>query len=96
MPRGRDHRGLTDQSEDVDTTLSEDVKAAARRVVAANAVDYKGNSRVTGRNHPQLVDDAEQIMLALGIHPSQEKSWVPSVGPSTVITMPSRSYAGPQ
>lgn len=95
MARGRDHQGLTDQAEDVPTDLSEEQKAAARRIVAANAVDYKGSTRLSTRNLAQMVDDAEQLMLALGIHKSQDKEARYNLGPSAPITMPTREYAGP-
>jgi hypothetical protein len=54
--RGRDHQGLTNMSEDIDTTLSEEQKAAVRYLICGNAVD---------------VADAEELMMMVGVHPNQ-------------------------
>jgi len=51
-----------DMSEDVDTRLSDVQKAGARRVIAANAV---------GDTLAEQVADAEELMVMLGVHPSQ-------------------------
>jgi predicted transcriptional regulator of viral defense system len=51
------------QIEDVDDT-AEEVKDAARRVVASRAV---------GATHLERVADTELIMTMLGIHPSQNQ-----------------------
>lgn len=66
MKVSRDYQGLTNMSEDIDTRLSEDQKAAARRLVCGNATDTA---------------DAEELMMLLGIHPAQvdEVSYLASV-----------------
>jgi len=58
----KDGRALPAQSEDIDTRLCEETKAACRRVIAANAV---------GADLDEMVADAELIMMALGVHPAQ-------------------------
>ncbi len=68
----RDTHSLTDQAEDIDTTLSEETKAAARRVVCANAVDDQGQKAVTEENLAELVADAGLLMTVLGVFPGQE------------------------
>ena len=60
--RGRDHQGLTNMSEDVDTRLSEEQKMAVRRLCCANAA---GDTLV------EQVADAEALMWAMGVHPAQ-------------------------
>ena len=59
----RDPQALTEMSEDIDTRPSEEQKAAARRIIAANA---------EGETHADRVADAEELMKMLGVHPSQD------------------------
>ena len=59
----RDPQALTEMSEDIDTRPSEEQKAAARRIIAANAM---------GDSHDGRVADAEELMRMLGVHPSQD------------------------
>jgi hypothetical protein len=59
----RDPQALTEMSEDIDTRPSEEQKAAARRIIAANAV---------GATHAEQLADAEELMRMLGVHPSQD------------------------
>jgi hypothetical protein len=66
----RDGRALTDMCEDEDTRLSEGQKTAARRIICANAA---------GDTLAELVADAEEIMLALGVHPHQREDEQPMV-----------------
>jgi hypothetical protein len=58
----RDSRATTDQSEDIDTHLAEEQKVAARRVICGYA---------QGDTLAEQVVDAEELMMALGVHPSQ-------------------------
>ena len=58
----RDSKALTDLSEDIDTTLSEQQKAAARAVVCAHAV---------GDTLGEQIADATELMYALGVFPGQ-------------------------
>ena len=58
----KDGRALTAPAEDIDTRLPEDTKAAARHIIAANA---------QGPNLAAQIADAEALMMALGVHPSQ-------------------------
>jgi hypothetical protein len=60
--KGRDHQGLTNMSEDIDTRLSEEQKMAVRRLCCANAV---------GDTLAEQVADAEELMMAAGVHPRQ-------------------------
>lgn len=60
----RDIKSMTDMSEDIDTTLSEDQKAAARRTVC-------GAMARLDLPTEDLVADATEFMMMLGIHPSQ-------------------------
>ncbi len=60
---GFDSAGLTNMSEDIDTRLSEEQKDSVRRLCAANAV---------GDSLTDQIADATALMLALGVHPSQE------------------------
>lgn len=60
--KGRDHQGLTNMSEDVDTRLSEEQKLAVRRLCCAHAV---------GDTLAEQVADAEALMWAMGVHPAQ-------------------------
>ena len=72
----RDPQALTEMSEDIDTRPSEEQKAAARRIIAANAM---------GDTHDDRVADAEDIMRMLGVHPSQDGD---SDYPTYPISMP--------
>lgn len=60
MKGTRDWKAIIDQSEDVDTRLSDQQKMAACRTVAQTASRLNENSAA-----------ALQICLMLGIHPSQ-------------------------
>lgn len=53
--RGRDHQGLTNMSEDIDTRLTDEQKAATALLCCAWATD---------------VGEANEFMLMLGVHPS--------------------------
>jgi hypothetical protein len=57
----RDWKAIIDLSEDVDTRLSETQKMAACRTVAQTAVHLDEGA-----------DAAREVMMMLGIHPSQE------------------------
>lgn len=59
----RDPQALTEMAEDIDTRPSEEQKAAARRIIAANAM---------GSTHGEQLADAEEIMRMLGVHPDQD------------------------
>lgn len=63
MPR--DSRAMTDLVEDFDP-LSDQQITAMQRVIAGNA---------KGRSKKAQVADAEQLMLMLGVHPSQAEEW---------------------
>jgi hypothetical protein len=58
----KDGRALTAPAEDIDTRLDELTKAAARRVIAANA---------TGADLDEMITDATELMMMLGVHPAQ-------------------------
>lgn len=55
-----DSKALTNMSEDVDTSLTEEQKIAAARLCAAYA---------QGTTLQEQVADAEALWLALGVHP---------------------------
>jgi hypothetical protein len=69
----RDSKNLTDAVEYFDP-LSEDQKSKARLTVCGLAND---------------AEDAKELMLALGIHPSQDDDPVPQCGSFTQLTSPS-------
>lgn len=63
MPR--DSRAMTDLVEDFDP-LTDDQIAAMQRVIAGNA---------KGRSKKARVEDATELMLMLGVHPTQSEEW---------------------
>lgn len=63
MPR--DSRAMTDLVEDFDP-LTYDQIVAMQRIVAGNA---------KGRGKKAQVKDAEELMMMLGVHPSQASEW---------------------
>lgn len=58
--RGRDHQGLTNMSEDVDTRLSERQKGAVALLCCAHA---------HGSTRAQQALEADELMRMLGVHP---------------------------
>lgn len=63
MPR--DSRAMTDLVEDFDP-LTLDQITAMQRVIAGNA---------KGRSKKAQVEDATELMMMLGVHPSQVAEW---------------------
>ena len=71
----RDSRAMTDLVENFDP-LTGDQMGAMRRLIAGNA---------KGRSKKAQVEDAENLMMMLGVHPSQEDEWQYLVGPTAPI-----------
>lgn len=71
----RDSRAMTDLVENFDP-LTGDQMNAMRLLIAGNA---------KGRSKKAKVEDAENLMKMLGVHPSQEDEWQYRVGPTTPI-----------
>ena len=72
----RDPQALTEMAEDIDTRCTEAQKAAARRIIAANA---------EGSTHAEQLADAEELMRMLGVHPDQDGD---SDYPTYPVSMP--------
>jgi hypothetical protein len=70
----RDGRAVADMTEDVDVRLSEEQKAAARRIVCANA---------QGEGLTEQAADAAELMRCLGVHPDQNDELDYLLGPQT-------------
>lgn len=71
----RDSRAMTDLVENFDP-LTGDQMEAMRRVIAGNA---------KGRSKKAQVADAEELMMMLGVHPSQKDEWQYLVGPTPSV-----------
>jgi hypothetical protein len=71
----RDSRAMTDLVENFDP-LTGDQMGAMRRVIAANA---------KGRSKKAKVADATELMMMLGVHPSQADDWQYLVGPNVPV-----------
>lgn len=63
MPR--DSRAMTDLVEDFDP-LTDDQIVAMQRIIAGNA---------KGRSKKAQVSDATELMMMLGVHPTQADEW---------------------
>lgn len=63
MPR--DSRAMTDLVEDFDPLTDAQI-TAMQRVIAGNA---------KGRSKKAQVEDAQEMMMMLGVHPSQADEW---------------------
>lgn len=74
MPR--DSRAMTDLVEDFDP-LTADQITAMQRIIAGNA---------KGRSRRAQVADATELMLMLGVHPSQADDWQFMTRMSTIHT----------
>lgn len=61
----RDSRAMTDIVENFDPLTGNQI-AAMQRIIAGNA---------KGRTKKQQVADAIDLMMMLGVHPSQESEW---------------------
>lgn len=59
----KDGKALAGMMEDVDTRLTPEQKYRARRIIAGRAV---------GATLAEQVADAELLMMALGVHPTQD------------------------
>ena len=72
----RDPNAMTSVSEDIDTRLSETQKEAARRVICTYA---------QGATLAEQIADAEELMKALGVHPSQDDEVDYAIGPVSMM-----------
>jgi DnaJ-domain-containing protein 1 len=63
---------MVDMTSDVDISLSEEQRGAVRRMCASNA---------QGATLVEQVADAEQLMMALGVHPVQDGQGFATLGP---------------
>jgi len=61
----RDSRAMTDTVENFDP-LTDGQITAMQRIIAGNA---------KGRSRKKQVADAEELMMMLGVHPSQAEEW---------------------
>lgn len=67
----RDSRAMTDLVENFDPLTGNQI-TAMQRIIAGNA---------KGRSKKQQVADAEEMMMMLGVHPSQASEWKTATGP---------------
>lgn len=78
----RDHKSRDDQCGDLgDVRITEEQKLRVRRLCSANAQDSKGRTDLIESNYQEMVDDAALLMMALGVHPSQDNEPDFLVGP---------------